>query len=212
MSWSSGYEVCLSPGRSGFNSRPRKLFFLKWINLAGNLKWIQNSKGHRFSVNILGKENFNGFDVWEACQVWGGAPGAPPIYLSRLWSDFQNSFFWWKLVKIVIDFYSIGDFLSFTAWPLEVAEVTKVHRVKIFMQKMKFRNFWATSMLYTSKERIFQVEFKFKQKKYGSLVKNLKKIEFFHFWVKNEADQVSSMASFSNFLTTNLKNGFARSW
>ena len=27
-------------------------------NLAGNLKWIQNSKGHRFSVNILGKENF----------------------------------------------------------------------------------------------------------------------------------------------------------
>ena len=115
-------------------------------------------------------------------------------------------------MKIVIDFYSIGDFLSFTAWPLEVAEVTKVHRVKIFMQKMKFRNFWATSMLYTSKERIFQVEFKFKQKKYGSLLKNLKKIEFFHFWVKNEADQVSSMASFSNFLTTNLKNGFARSW
>ena len=59
MSWSSGYEVCLSPGRSGFNSRPRKLFFFKWINLAGNLKWIQNSKGHRFSVNILGKENFS---------------------------------------------------------------------------------------------------------------------------------------------------------
>ena len=108
--------------------------------------------------------NPNGYDVWEACQVWGGAPGAPPIYLRRLWSDFQNSFVWWKLVKIVIDFYSIGDFLSFTAWLLEVAEMTKVRRIKISKQKMKFHNFWATSMLYTSKECIFQVEFKFKQK------------------------------------------------
>ena len=55
-------------------------------------------------------------------------------------------------------------------------------------------------MLYTSKERIFHVEFKFKQKTYGSLLKKLKKFEFFRFWVKNEADQ---------FFTTNLKNGFA---
>ena len=60
-------------------------------------------------------------------------------------------------------------------------------------------------------KRIFHVEFKFEQKQYGSLLKNLKKFEFFCFWVKNEADQVSSMASFSNFLTTKLKNGFARS-
>ena len=86
-------------------------------------------------------------------------------YLSRLWSDFENSFVWWKLVKIVTDFYSIGDFLSFTVWPLDVAEVTKVSRVNVFKQKIKFRNFWATSMLYTSKERIFHIEFKFKQKK-----------------------------------------------
>ena len=55
-------------------------------------------------------------------------------------------------------------------------------------------------MLYTSKERIFQVEFKFKQKKYGSLLKNLKKNQFFHFWVKNEGDQVRSTANFSNNL------------
>ena len=60
-------------------------------------------------------------------------------------------------------------------------------------------------MLYTSKERIFQVEFKFKQKSIGSLLKNLKKIEFFHFLVKNEADQVSSMANFSNFLQQTSK-------
>ena len=66
-------------------------------------------------------------------------------------------------------------------------------------------------MLYTSKERIFHVEFKFKQKKYDSLLKNLKKIEFFRFLGQNEADQESSMANFLNFLTTKLKNGFARS-
>ena len=58
----------------------------------------------------------------------------------------------------------------------------------------------------------FSCRIQIQTKKYGSLLKNLKKIEFFHFWVKNEADQVSSMASFSNFLTTNLKNGFARGW
>ena len=117
--------------------------------------------------------NPNKYDVWEALPGMGGAPRAPPIYLSRLWSDFQNSFVWWKLVKIVIDFYFIGDFLPFTVWPLDVAEVTKVNRVNIFKQKIKFRNFWATSMLYTSKERIFHVEFKFKQKKYDSFLKNL---------------------------------------
>ena len=141
----------------------------------------------------------------------GGGLLEPPIYLSRLWSEFQNSFVWWKLVKILIDFYSIGNFLSFTIWPLDVAKVTKVTHINIFKEKVKFCNFCATSMLYTSKERIFHVEFKFKQKEYGSLLKNLKKFEFFRFWVKNEADQVSSMANFSNFFTTNLKNGFARS-
>ena len=114
-------------------------------------------------------------------------------------------------MKIVIDFYFIGDFLPFTVWPLDVAKVTKVSRVNIFKQKIKFRNFWATSMLYTSKERIFHVEFKFKQKKYDSLLKNLKKFEFFRFLGQNEIDQESSKANFLNFLTTKLKNGFAKS-
>ena len=65
----------------------------------------------------------------------GGAPEAPPVYLSCLWTDFQNSFVWWKLLKIVIDFYSISNFLSFIVWPLEVAEVTKVSRVNFFNQE-----------------------------------------------------------------------------
>ena len=81
--------------------------------------------------------NPNRCDVWKAFQVWGGAPRAPPIYLSRLWADSQNSFVWWKLVKILIDFYSISDFLSFIVWLLDVAELAKVSRVNIFKKKSK---------------------------------------------------------------------------
>ena len=101
-------------------------------------------------------------------------------------------------MKIVIDCYSIGDFLSFTIWPLDVAEVTKVSCVNIYKKKNQISQFWS-----------YRIQIQ--TKKYGSLLKNLKKIEFFHFWVKNEADQVSSMAIFSNFLITKFKNGFARS-
>ena len=111
-------------------------------------------------------------------EIDRGGFRSPPVYLSRLWTDFQNSFVWWKLLKIVIDFYSISNFLSFIVWPLEVAEVTKVSRINIFKQKIKFRNFWATSMLYTSKERIFHVEFKFKQKSRVYYWKVWKKFNF----------------------------------
>ena len=140
------------------------------------------------------------------CQGWGRGSLSPPIYLSCLLSDFQNFFVWWKLVNIIIDFYSKGNLLSFTVWPLDVAEVTKVSRDNIFKWKNKFCNSWATYMLYSSKECIFYVEFKFKQKKYGSLLKNLKTFQFFLFWVKKEDDQVSSTANFSNIFIINLKN------
>ena len=79
-------------------------------------------------------------------------------------------------MKIVIDFYSMSDFLSFIVWPLEVAEVAKVSLDNIFWQKVNFHNFWATS-----KERIVHVEFKFKQKKYGSLEKKIEKKWIFLF-------------------------------
>ena len=147
----------------------------------------------------------------ERLARFGGGSWSPPSLSQPFMVRFSKFLFWWKLVKIVIDFYSIGDFLSFTVWPLDVAEVAKVSCVNIFKQKIKFRNFWVTAMSYTSKEHIFHAEFKFKQKNYGSLLKSLKKFEFFCFRVKNEADQVTSMANFSNFLTTKLKNGFARS-
>ena len=64
-------------------------------------------------------------------------------------------------------------------------------------------------MLYTSKERIFHVEFNYMTKKYDLMVKKLKKLKFFNFFVKNEGDQVSWMANFSNFFIKILKNDFA---
>ena len=49
----------------------------------------------------------------------------------------------------------------------------------------KFRNFWATLTIYTSKESIFHVEFKFKQKKYTLLQKNLINIKFSNSFYQN---------------------------
>ena len=106
---------------------------------------------------------------WFHPTVGGGATMAPweenGRYLSRLWSNFQNSFLWWKLVKIVTYFYSISNFLSFIVWPLDVAKVTKVCRVNFFEQKIQNFQFWATNMLYTSNESWNYVEFKFITKK-----------------------------------------------
>ena len=101
-------------------------------------------------------------------------------YLSRLWSDFKNFFVWWKLVKIVIYFYSISDFLSFTVWPLDVSEVTKVSHVNFFKQKIQNFQFLATNMLYTSNESWNYVEFKFITKNRMWLWK-IRKNPFFSF-------------------------------
>ena len=80
-----------------------------------------------------------------------------------------------------------------------------------FQAKNEISQFLSYINVIYLKRTHFSSRIQIQTKKYGSLLKNLKKIEFFYFWVKNEADQVSSMASFSNFLTTKLKNGFARS-
>ena len=60
----------------------------------------------------------------------------------------------------------------------------------------KFRNFWPTSTYYTSKESIFHVEFNFIEKKYDFMQEKLKKKWFFEFFIKIEADQLSSIENF----------------
>ena len=53
-------------------------------------------------LQIKADINPNLDDVWKALPGTREGSWSPPIYLSCLWSDFQNSFFWWKLLKIVI--------------------------------------------------------------------------------------------------------------
>ena len=90
-------------------------------------------------------------------------------------------------MKIIIDFYSISNFLSFNVWLLEVAEVTKVSCVNFFQQKIQNFNFLATDMLYTSKERIFHVEFEFIPKKWDLIVKHFQKAIYLIFASKMRA-------------------------
>ena len=164
----------------------------------------------KFTVNPIG------VDVSDPSCGRGGGPGSPSanigLYLSRLWPDIQNSFVWWKLVKIFIDFYSISDFLAFIVWPLEVAEVTKVSRVNFFQQKIQNFQFLARNTWYTSNESWDYVEFKFTTKKYDLIEKNDKKSHFSHFCLENEADHFFSRANFSIFYNKNFKSGFTRGW
>ena len=60
----------------------------------------------------------------------------------------------------------------------------------------KFHNFLPKSTYYTSKESIFHVEFNFLQKKYDFLHEKLKKNQFFEFFIKIEADQLSLTKNF----------------
>ena len=66
-------------------------------------------------------------------------------YLSCLWSNFKNSFVWWNLVKIIIDFYSISNFLLLIIWPLKwqrsVASI-------FFSKKIQIFQFLATNISY----------------------------------------------------------------
>ena len=145
-------------------------------------------------------------------RVWMNA-----LLIFKFWGAFTNIMYrsttknlnlntaLWLLREFNYFSCSVGDFLSNTMWPLDIAKVTKVSRINIFKQKIKLCNFWAISMLYTSKEHIFHVEFKFKQKTMVHYWKIWKKFAFFCFGVKNEADQVSSMANFSNFWQQNSK-------
>ena len=115
-------------------------------------------------------------------------------------------------MKILIDFYSISDFLAFIVWPLEVAEVTKVSRVNFFQQKIQNFQFLARNTWYTSNESWDYVEFKFTTKKYDLIEKNDKKSHFSHFCLENEADHFFSRANFSIFYNKNFKSGFTRGW
>ena len=83
---------------------------------------------------------------------------------------------------------------------------------KIWAKNVKnfnFCNFWAISTIYTSKESIFHVELKFCHEKYFLFQKKIKKIGFFHFFIKNYADQLDSTTFFSKLVKKISKMTFS---
>ena len=80
-----------------------------------------------------------------------------------------------------------------------------------FQAKNQISQFLSYIYVIYLKRTNFSCRIQIQTKKYDLLLKNLKRFEFFRFLGQNEADQESSMANFLKFLTTKLKNGFARS-
>ena len=66
------------------------------------------------------------------------------------------------------------------------------------------------TVTYTSKECIFHVESKFRQKKYGLFQKNLEKDDFSRFLIKNYATPVGFDGKFFTTGGKNFKNNFFR--
>ena len=74
-----------------------------------------------------------------------------------------------------------------------------------FQAKKQISQFLSYIYVIYLKRTHFSCRIQIQTKKYGSLLKNLKKFQFFLFWVKNEDDQVSSTADFSKIFITNSK-------
>ena len=144
----------------------------------------------------------------EALARCRGGSWSPP-YLSQ-WSNFQNFFVWWKLVKISIDFYHkwlpIIHSLAARGRRSDEGQSCLISSEKI----QKFQFFSHKHVIYLKRTH-FSCRIQLHDEKIWFDGKKLKKFQFFNFFVKNEGDQVSSMANFSNFFITNLKNDFATS-
>ena len=111
------------------------------------------------------------------CQVRGGAPGAPPIYLGSGAKFSPKIMFPWKVPSIPTYLTLFQNFFSIT--PPKNSENWNSTEKSLKMVKIfKICNFWAISTCNTSKKRIFHIEFIFKQKKYDLLEKKAKNFNF----------------------------------
>ena len=110
----------------------------------------------------------------KACQDWGGVSDTPPSYLSSGASQSSKNTFFWKLRSFPVYKTHFQNFF----FPKSVKK-SKNYCFSIIWAKnaknFNFCNFWATSTIYTSKESIFHVEFKFCHEKYFLFQKNSKK-------------------------------------
>ena len=117
------------------------------------------------------------------CQVRGGAPGAPPIYLGSGAKFSPKIMFPWKVASIPTHLTLFQNFFSIT--PPKTSKNWESSEKSLKMGEIfKICNFWAISTCNTSKKRIFHIEFNFKQKKYDLFEKNAKKSNFKIFFSK----------------------------
>ena len=143
-----------------------------------------------------------------ARQVWGGAPGAPPIYLGSRAKFSQKIMFPWKVGSIpthLVPFWKI-----FSKITKKMGENWKSIKKWLNMSEIsKFCNFWAISTCNTSKESIFHIEFNFKQKKYDLFEEKLKKKQIFiFFFFENRCWPVVFNCKFLIFVQRDLKTEF----
>ena len=131
------------------------------------------------------------------CQVRGGAPGAPPIYLGSGAKFSPKIMFPWKVPSIPTHLTLFQNFFSITP-PKNSENWNSTEKLLKMVKIFKICNFWAISTCNTSKKRIFHIEFIFKQKKYDLFEKKSKKFKFFQFFFKIYTDQLASIANFSN--------------
>ena len=111
------------------------------------------------------------------CQVRGGAPGAPPIYLGSGAKFSPKIMFPWKVPSIPTHLTLFQNFFSITP-PKNSENWNYTEKSLKMVEIFKICNFWAISTCNTSKKRIFHIEFIFKQKKYDLLEKKAKNFNF----------------------------------
>ena len=146
----------------------------------------------------------------KACQDWGGGSDTPPSYLSSGASQSSKNTFFWKLRSFPVYKTNFQNFF----FPKSVKK-SKNYRFSIIWAKnaknFNFCNFWATSTIYTSKESIFHVEFKFCHEKYFCF-KKIQKNRFFPFFYQKLCGPVGFNDIFFKAGEKNFKNDFFRTY
>ncbi len=120
------------------------------------------------------------------------------LWMLQFSSKLNKQYFIWKLRSLPKIWH-----------PIEVTEVKiaasrgrqsgQGQDEKKFDENSKIRNFWATKVLYTSKESWEQLSFRFEIKLEDFVIKKLKKIQFCNFWSQKI---LTSARSWLNFWKT----------
>ena len=133
------------------------------------------------------------------CQDWGVASAATSIYLGD-GTNFCSKFMFPQKLASILTYLAPFSESFFQKIAKNGENYKSIKKLLKMSENSKFCNFWAISSCNTSKESIFHIEFNFTQKKYDLFEEKIKKkkIKFFQFFVKIDANLLSSIPNFSN--------------